>query len=169
MPLINATGRHEVTVKTSIFGESNKGTPFLELSFEDAAGDTINGWLYLSEGALKNTVKTLRETFNFDGNFETLTAQVDGKKCAITVEEEEFEQKMRLKVKWINPLRSVTPIKDGNNFLKSLTAAAARLPVEARAAAKSTVTKAPPAPRATTPTKPAPAVSDFPLDEDVPF
>ncbi len=158
MPLINTTGRHEVTVKSATFGESNKGTPFLELCFENHDGDNISGWLYLSESALKNSVKTLRETFHFDNNFETLPVQVEGKKCAIVIEEEEYDGKPRLKVKWINPIRSVTPIKDGDNFLKSLTAAAARLPVEARATVRTTAPKAAPAPKA------AGAVDDFPSD-----
>src|SRR5436190_23458900 len=91
MPLINTTGRHDVTTKQGSFGESKNGTPFFELLFADDSGATINGWLYLSEAAFENSVKTLRETFGFNGDFETLPAQVSNKRCAITVEEEIYE------------------------------------------------------------------------------
>jgi hypothetical protein len=143
MPLINTTGRHDVTTKQGSFGESKNGTPFFELLFADDNGNTINGWLYLSDKAFEASVKTLRETFGFDGNFETLPDQVANKRCSITTEEEEFENKMRLKVKWINPLRTVIPLKGGNELLKQLSAKAARIPVESRP-------KAPPAPKAAT-------------------
>jgi len=143
--LITTTGRHEVTAKSATFGESKTGTPFIEIQFADDSGATINGWLYLSENAFERTVKVVREVFGFDGNFETLPAQIANKRCSIETEEEEYEGKMRLKVKWINPLRTVIPLKDGANFLKGLTQKAARIPVETRTVAKSTAPKAVPA------------------------
>lgn len=136
MPLINTTGRHEVTAKKATFGESQKGTPFIEISFEDNAAASINGWLYLSDAAFERTVKVLREVFGFDGNFETLPAQIEGKRCSIETEEEEDDKKvLRMRVKWINPLRTVIPLKGGNTFLQSLSQKAARIPVEQRAKA----------------------------------
>lgn len=146
MPQINNAGRHEVTVKTATFGESPNHTPFVELSFENDQHETLSGWLYLSEAAFERSVKALRDAFGFDNNFETLPAQVVNKRCAITTEFEEHEGKTRLKVKWINALRSVIPLKDGS-ALKKFSAQAARIPVEQRAKAAA-APKAPPAPQA---------------------
>ena len=155
MSKIETAGDHEVTVKTAEFGESDKGTPFVQFSFENSAGDHIMGWLYLSEAAFASSVRTLRQAFGFDGNFETLPAQTVGKVCSITTEFEEYDGKDRLKVKWINSLRKpAKPLSGGVSLLKNLTAMAARLPAEAPKAA----TKAPPAPKAA----PAPMVAASP-------
>lgn len=148
MPLINTTGRHEVTAKTGTFGESKNGTPFIEISFSDDSGATINGWLYLSEKAFENSLKTLRDAFGFNGNFETLPAQIEGKRCSITTEEEADDKGvLRLKVKWINALRVVIPLKDGG-ALKKFTAMAARIPNVDRPKAATNAPKAAPAAKA---------------------
>ncbi len=130
MPQIKTTGRHEVTVKSATFGESPNGTPFVELGFANDAAETISGWLYLSEAAFARSVQVLREVFHFDNNFETLPAQVVNKRCAITTEFEEFDGKERLKVKWINTLRAVIPLKDASALAK-FSQAAARVPAPA--------------------------------------
>lgn len=159
MTQINTTGRHEVTAKTATFGESKNGTPFLEIVFENSDRETLSGWLYLSQKAFEQSLKTLRETFGFNNNFETAPAQIENKVCAIEVEAEEHEGKTRLKVKWINPLRSVIPMKDAS-ALKGFSAMAARIPLASRTTAK-------PAPKAASAPKQAP-VTDFPT-EDVPY
>jgi len=144
MPKIATADRHEVTVKDAVFGESPNGTPFVELAFENDKGESITGWLYLSEAAFKNSLKTLRMAFGFNGDFETLPTQVANKRCAITTEFEEYNGEERLKVKWINAIRAVIPLKEGASFLKKLTAMAARVPVEQRV-------KAPVTPKAAKP------------------
>lgn len=131
MPTIQNPDRYAVTVKSAEFGETKNGTPYLALEFATEAAETITGWLYLSEKALANSVKTLRDAFGFDGNFETVVEQVAGKPCSITVELEEYEGKERLKVKWINAPRSSKPIDNQAEFLKALSAKAARIPKEA--------------------------------------
>ena len=146
MPQIQTADRHDVTVKTAEYGESEKGTPFVQINFENAAGDHITGWVYLSDAALKGALKTLRDAFGFDGNFETLIEQITGKPCSITTEFETFDNKERLKVKWINSLRTPPKVLSGGNaFLKNLTAQAARIPAEAPRAAKPAAPKAAPA------------------------
>lgn len=139
MSLINTTGTHEVTVKSATFGESKTGTPFLELGFEAANGDTINGWLYLSTAAFENSVRRLREAFGFDNNFDTIEGQVVGKKCNVVTEFETYEGKERIKVKFINALRVVTPLSGGTTAISRFSAMAARVANEAPKAA----TKAP--------------------------
>lgn len=152
MSKIETVGRHEVTVKSATFGESKNGTSFVEFSFEDATGASILGWLYLSTAAFERSVQVLRECFGFNNTFETLPVQVMGKKCAITTEYEKYEGEDRLKVKWINPLRSVIPLKDAS-LLKTLSAQAARIPNAQRP-------KAPAAPKAD---------ADFPTAGNKPF
>ena len=125
MPKLTTPGRYNVTVTAAEFGQSEKGTPFLQLSFATEAGETINGWLYFSEAALEKAVETLREAFDFNDDFETAVEQVVNKQCSITVEIEEDDQgRERIRVKWINPLSNVKPIEDAQNFLRKLSARA---------------------------------------------
>lgn len=160
MPTIQNPDRYAVTVKSAEFGETKNGTPYLALEFITEAADTITGWLYLSEKALANSVKTLRDAFGFDGDFETVIDQVGSKPCSITVELEEYEGKERLKVKWINGPRTSKPIDNQSAFLKALSAKAARIPKEAtRAGAAPAKAPAKAAP-AKASAKPAPKQED---------
>jgi len=138
MPTIQNPGRYAATVSTAEFGESQNGTPYLELQFSTDQGEHITGWLYLSEKALPGSLRTLREAFEFDGNFEAVIDQVAGKPCSLTVETEEYEGKERLRVKWINAPRTSKPIDNQGQFLKALSAKAARIPREAPKAAAPT-------------------------------
>lgn len=128
MSKLENPGKYPAIVTATEFGESSNGTPFLKLSFSTDQGP-IDGWLYLSEKALPNTVRTLRDAFEFGGDFEKIEA-INGKPCSITVEAEEYEGKERLKVKWINSPRSSKPIDNQASFLKALSAKAARIPAK---------------------------------------
>lgn len=131
MATINEAGTYDVTVTSPEFGESNSGTPFLTCSFKTASGDTIQGWIYLSAKALPHAKKTLEDAFDFDGNFEKLIDQIDGKPCKIVVELEEYEGRERAKVKFINSVNGgykAKPLANASSFLKNLTAQAKKLP-----------------------------------------
>jgi hypothetical protein len=167
MPTIQNPDRYAVTVKAAEFGETKTGTPYLSLEFSTEAGETITGWLYLSEKALANSVKTLRDAFGFDGDFETVIEQVVSKPCSITVELEEYEGKERLRVKWINGPRSSKPIDNQAEFLKALSAKAARIPKEASRAG--TAPAKAPAKAAPAPAKAAPKAAAKSDDETAPF
>ncbi len=148
MPLIQNPGRYLATVSTAEFGESTNGTPFLRLDINTNDGESISGWLYLSEKALPNSVRTIKEAFEFNGDFESVIDQVTGKPCSITVEREEYEGKERMRVRWINGPRISKPIDNQSEFLKALSAKAARLPKPApRAAAVPVKPAAKPAPK----------------------
>jgi hypothetical protein len=148
---IENPGRYSATVTEADFGESQTGTPFLHLWLTTEGGAFIKAYLYLSEKALANSVKTLRDAFDFNGDFETLVEQVVTKPCSITVETEVYEGKERLRVKWINAPRSTKPIDNQNAFLKALSAKAARIPKDAPKPAPSSA-----------PTRPAPAPAPKP-------
>jgi hypothetical protein len=147
MPKIETAGRHMVTVQSAEFGESeNTGTPFINLYLVNAENNSIGAWLYLSEKALQYSLKTLRDAFGFNGDFETAVEQVTGKQCSITCEFEADQNGVdKLRVKWINAPRQSVPINDQASFLKTLSAKAARIP--AKTAAAAAPTRTPPAVR----------------------
>jgi hypothetical protein len=143
MPQIKEAGDYASKVITSEFGQSNSGTPFFTMEHVNDDGDTIRSWLYLSDEALPYTIKTLRDAFNFDGNFETLCDQVNQKDCRIVVKIEEYEGKERAKVQFINNINGgykAKTLEGGNSFLKALSEKAKRIPVPA---AKTTTTAKP--------------------------
>ena len=145
MPLIKTDGTYTATVQSAKFGQSDNGTPFIQFAFVADEGE-ITGWAYLSEKAFENTVKSLREAFGFDGNFEGLNPAEDGsfdcwngKQCKIVVVLEEYDGKERAKVKFINGLNggvSSKPISNQRSVLAALSGKAARIPVKAAAPAK---------------------------------
>ena len=49
MPLVQSPGKYPATATSAQLGESNNGTPFIEIAFKTEADESINGWLYLSE------------------------------------------------------------------------------------------------------------------------
>lgn len=168
MPLISQPGRYAATVKSAAFGESEKGTTFLQLDFAADNGDTISGWLYLSEAAFERSVKTLRETFAFNDDFNTAVDQVSGKRCSIVIDIENFEGKDRAKVKWINPEHSEPkPLSNAVATLAALSAKAARIARQSPTKAVPTAPRATPPPRATP--APRPAASQGNVDENEPF
>lgn len=159
MPQLQSPGKYKATVKAVQFGQSfKKGTPFIELLLETDDHYTIKAQLYFSETAFDRAVNTLRECFGFDDNFDTAEDQLVGGRCSIDCQLEPFttekgEAKDLLKVKWINPENEgAKPIANQSEFLKSLSAKAARI---ARPDGL-------PAPR---PAAPKPATND----ENVPF
>lgn len=164
MAQITEAGDYATKVITSEFGQSNSGKPFFTLEFANDDGDTIRGWLYLSDEALPYTVKTLKDAFDFDGNFENLSNQVNQKECRIVVKLEEYEGKERAKVQFINNINGgykAKTLEGGTSFLKQLSEKAKRLPVQA---AKAPSRAAPPSRFA----RPAPARSST-QDDDTSF
>lgn len=133
MPLIQNPGRYTATVESAELGQSEKGTPFLALICKTEQGEELTAYLYLSDAAVERTVKTLREVFGFDNNFETVVAQVTGKECSIVVEAEEYEGKTRMKVKWVNAVGgwSGKPLENAESLLPQLSARAKRIPAAA--------------------------------------
>lgn len=101
------TGRFTATVQSITVGESSKAkTPGVFFVFDTDHG-TIDGALWLTEKAYERTLKTLRECFGFNDNFNEIEWQVKGCKCSITIEDEPDQKdatKSWPRVKWINPV-----------------------------------------------------------------
>lgn len=105
MPLMGC-GTHIAKVKNAVLSESSKGTPQVILSFQNQAGEHIDAYLYLSDKALERTEKALRACgWVGDDISELMRDGVDLKEVEIVVEDEEYDGKVRTKVKWINPIR----------------------------------------------------------------
>jgi hypothetical protein len=142
-------GKHQATVTGAFLSESSKGTPCVQIEF-DASGDTTTAWLYLSDAAFERAVKTLRDAFGFDDDFETLPDQLVGKQCQIVVEEEADDKGvLRPRVKWINSLRSAPrPLSNAEVLTAKLSAKASRIAREVGAATRAPAPAAKPGVRA---------------------
>ena len=101
MPLIDKPGKYSGKFVSLIVTESQKGTPCVQCIIETPDG-TAEAFLYLSDAAAENTMKRL-SSFGWNGDFETLNEQLTGQPVVITVEEEEYQGELLLKVKWVNP------------------------------------------------------------------
>lgn len=116
---VSAPGIYTAKVKQPGNGwlcTTTKGTDFIRLPLliDDTASDqhgreiVWQGWL--TEKGAERTAKTLDEAFGREWDIPTLNAGKApwvGKQCRITVEAEEGEDgKVRLKVKWLNPIGS---------------------------------------------------------------
>ena len=116
---VTAEGIYTAKVKqpgNGWLGTTTKGTDFIRIPLlvDDAASDqhgreiVWQGWL--TEKAAERTAKTLDEAFGREWDIPTLNAGKApwvGKQCRITIEAEEGDDgKVRLKVKWLNPIYS---------------------------------------------------------------
>lgn len=102
-------GRHLVQVASHVLGRSGtKGTPHVAVLFEDANGDRITWYGYLTDAALEGTMKALGvlgwDPMKFDGRVDSLngTDLLRGQEAEIVVEMEEWNGEPRPKVKWVN-------------------------------------------------------------------
>jgi hypothetical protein len=144
-----AIGKHVATVTAAALSESSKGTPCVQIEF-DSNGETATAWLYLSDAAFERAVKTLRDAFGFDDDFETISDQLVGKECQIVVEEEADDKGvLRPRVKWINSLRSAPrPLSNAEVLTAKLSAKASRIVREVGAATRAPAPAAKPGVRA---------------------
>lgn len=98
-------------------------TPSVVVTFKNFEGETIDAWLYLSDRALERTEKALR-TCGWYGNdiSECMRDGLGLNEVELVVEDEEYQGKVRSKVKWINPLRKEMPDDAKKALVESLKA-----------------------------------------------
>jgi hypothetical protein len=150
MPKITEAGEYLATVTSADFGESDKGSPYLTLNFATEDGAHIRAFMYLTEKALPYSVKSLKEAFGFDGDFERAVEQTTGRQARITVELEEYEGEERAKVKFINNVNGgfhAKPVANLQSFLKGLSEKAKRMPGPAPAKPAPSAAPSRPAPK----------------------
>jgi hypothetical protein len=157
-----------------------KGTPCIAVVFEDEAGQRITYYGYLTDAALEYTVRAL-ETMGWkpaehDWRVDVLndTDLLVGNLVEIVVEEEEYEGKVRSKVRFVNEIGGAMgermPPDEAVVFATDLRARI--LTSKGPSPSKSPGAKPPPRRPAPPARQPVPAdpgpVDDFNLD-DVPF
>lgn len=102
-------GKHRVRVTATALAETKTGVGQIVVGFEDSDGNTISAYLFTSDKAWEYTAEKLK-TLGWDPRengymFEELNADpspIAGNEVDIVTEEEEYEGKRRMKVKWIN-------------------------------------------------------------------
>jgi len=118
------TGKHIATVVGTSMGESRKGTPYVEARFM-VGEELINGKIFLTPRAMGVARKSL-QAMGLDIDAVGLSAldldpkMLDGNTCEIDVEEEEYNNKLYSKVKWINAIKNKPTSKTLDALTKSL-------------------------------------------------
>jgi len=165
-------GRHEVKIVSHVLTKSSqKGTPCMAVVFEDDAGEHITYYGYLSDAALEYTLKALAamgwDAAQHDGRIDVLngTDLLLGHKVEIVVDEEEYEGKVRAKVRFVNEIgggmgERMAP-EEGRSFAAQLRAKIL--------AAKGPKPNAAPARKPVTATAPAATATDGVNLDDCPF
>lgn len=111
--------------------DNAKQTPFIVVRFQTNGGGEIEGWFCLSEASLPYTIEKLDNLGWTGDNIEELdnSDTLVGSVCSIVVGEEEYNGKMRSKVKFVNRFREQhspdESAKAGvNDYLKKLRSGA---------------------------------------------
>jgi hypothetical protein len=109
-------GRYTCKVTAPVngwFGEAGEhNTPYIRIPLivtedGDGEGDRLTHQAWISDKSLDRTVKNLAEVFGWDGDIEALakltnTGPFVGQECSIVTEEEEYNGKKRVVIKWLN-------------------------------------------------------------------
>lgn len=170
MPGTIPVGTHEVRVVETYLSESKeKKTPCLVVVFEDESARRISHSLYLSEKAMPYTLDTLTDVLGWDVAADDFqmeaingTDRLLNRECQIVVDEEQYEGKTFLRVKYVNAKGYVpgAPQLDDD--------AAKRLGAELRQ--RIIRARGPQVNRGPGPSKPAPAAkSTEDFDKSLPF
>ena len=125
-------GRHAVKVVSHALGRSSTGTPHVAVLFEDAGGDRITWYGYLSDAALERTIKSLQalgwDLVANNGMVDSLngTDLLVGRDAEVVVDTEVYNGEVRHKVKWVNEpgggLVEAMPQDDASAFAATLRA-----------------------------------------------
>ena len=136
------------------FGESGQNnTPFLRIPLQvtdpgECHGETIDFFGWLTERAIEKTIARVAEVFDWDGDLVALADMLNdgpfvGKTCSIVTEEEEYNGKKSVKIKWLNqagppPMERGAAQSLAHRLNARAKAAAAGQPPPAQAPARST-------------------------------
>jgi len=122
-----------------------------EMETDDQIGKEIVWRGFITEAAVGRTVKALVKAFGWNGDLAALAADqyltafenpdmvtlengkttdsdpFTGKTCKITCEEEEYDGKTRVVIKWLNPAEAQEPSVMDHGSLKSIVAGVAEI------------------------------------------
>ena len=100
----DGTYNNVAVISGELIESKEKRTPGVELLFQlsdEDGGEQIRGTLWLSEGAIKRSVESLRHT-GWQGDDLSELSTVGSKLCQIVVETEEYNGRGYPRVKWVN-------------------------------------------------------------------
>ncbi|WP_043588467.1 hypothetical protein [Geminisphaera colitermitum] len=164
MKALQEKGQFPATASNTQFGQSDTGSEFIQITFTTDEHETITAWRYLTPAAFEYTVQNLREVFGIDNDAEKWPSQIDGKRCSIVTEFEQYDGKDRLKVRYINTegggTKAPKPISNQAAFLRDMTQRTKMLPHATGNTPRPTPARPP-----TRQTPPPASIAD----EDVPF
>lgn len=128
MPVKDQKETYAAVVTANALQTTQNGTDSVAIQFQATNNLTANeecdkkfiANLWITPNAVENTIKTLREVFDYKGNsFVPLNdpSCLLGKECEISVEYEEYNGELRAKVRWINKAgsfsaRRIKPVAD---------------------------------------------------------
>ncbi len=134
------------------FGEAGQNnTPYIRIPLVvtqkgacEGEETTFQGWL--TDSAAKRTIDNLKEVFGWNGDLEELAALTDegpfvDMPCQIVTEEEEYNNKTRVVIKWLNAPGGGGKMMDANKALEL----ARRLGGKSRSAPSAQAQRRPPA------------------------
>lgn len=119
-------GTHEARVIATAIGRTGTGKEQIAVTFEDEAGNQSTWYGYFTEASLERTMKTLTEALGWDAaaddhridalhNSDTLV----GHRAQLVVEDEEYQNKVTAKIKWVNSLGGGAPLKEQMNDMEA--------------------------------------------------
>lgn len=169
MRQLDCEGTFRAKAIHAVLDQANTGTWQAVIRFsildEEYAGAEITAWLYCSEAALPRTVEALRYC-GWEGDDLNDLSTVGSKDCELVIVEDEYNGKVRLKVKWVNELGS-GGVRESRTPEDQRKAFAAKMRGSILALGAKNGGKSAPAPKSKAP---AP-VSELPPvdDSDIPF
>ena len=166
MTAINTPGTYVLTAQDVNWTESSKGTPCLSINGVAEDGQHITAYVYFSDESFKRSFETMEKCFGVGYPMEEWPDKIKGQQYRAVVENDPYDGKDKMKVKWLNPLSFVPPKpKDEGGMFRKLNALARAHGAKASSPAPRPTTTSTPA---QTP-KPAPAPQAPVNDDDVPF
>jgi hypothetical protein len=90
------------------FGEAGaNNTPFIRIPLETSEGERITYQGWITDKSAEHTIQNLCKVFGWDGDLEALAGETDdgpfvGMECEIVTEEETYNGKSRVVIKWLN-------------------------------------------------------------------
>ena len=120
MPTIQNEGEYDVQLippatPAEWFTTTETGTDGWALKFATQDGSTIHTNLWLTPNAYDRSTKTMQEVFGMTTYRDLAMGKpLANLKATIVVEGEEYKNKVRMKVKWINPRGGVAVSKSAD-------------------------------------------------------
>lgn len=102
-------GPHQVNVASAMITKSSRGTPWIKIFFHNEDSGTIEHTLWVTPNTRDRVLEQLemlgcsRAQLDDENTLGDLDEILTGAKCEIVCEEQEYNGKWSMKVKWINP------------------------------------------------------------------